>query len=127
MKNNKFKILILLLLIFLINNCLYYNYAVNNKKVKGILKFYLVETEPEFKLYASPINYDPREPFFSISYPKSYSRELAEKIGLYHTQGMPIDTWAVNENRLSEPQLVEMLNEVLTEKTAMLDFESRII
>ncbi|MDP2928780.1 MAG: alkaline phosphatase family protein, partial [Candidatus Omnitrophota bacterium] len=34
------------------------------KRARGIFKFYLVETEPGFKLYISPINLDPRNPFF---------------------------------------------------------------
>ncbi len=34
------------------------------KKMKGILRFYLVEKSPGFKLYISPINFDPRSPFF---------------------------------------------------------------
>lgn len=93
------------------------------KKMKGIVKFYLVETEPEFKLYISPINFDPRNPFFNISYPKRYSKELADNIGLYYTQGMPMDTWAVNEKRLTEKPFLEQVNEVLREKRAMLDFE----
>ena len=93
------------------------------KKIKGVFKFYLVETEPDFKLYVSPINFDPRHPFFQISYPKNYGSELADKIGLFHTQGMPIDTWAVNEKRLTEKPLLDMAREVLREKKAMLDFE----
>ncbi len=93
------------------------------KKIKGIFKFYLIETEPEFKLYVSPINFDPRSPFFQISYPKSYSKELADNIGLYYTQGMPMDTWAVNEKRLTEEAFLEQINEVLREKKAMLNFE----
>jgi predicted AlkP superfamily phosphohydrolase/phosphomutase len=93
------------------------------KKAKGIFKFYLVELEPEIKLYVSPINFDPRDPFFTISYPKAYSRELAEEIGLYYTQGMPVDTWAVNEKRLPEKAHVEQIHEVLKEKEAMLELE----
>ena len=93
------------------------------KKVKGVFKFYLVETQPEFKLYVSPINFDPRNPFFQISYPKRYSKELANSIGLYHTQGMPMHTWAVNEKRLSEKPFLDEANEILREKKAMLDFE----
>ncbi|MBU1933433.1 MAG: alkaline phosphatase family protein [Candidatus Omnitrophica bacterium] len=93
------------------------------KKVKGVFKFYLVETQPEFKLYVSPINFDPRNPFFQISYPKRYSKELANSIGLYYTQGMPMHTWAVNEKRLSEKPFLDEANEILREKKAMLDFE----
>jgi predicted AlkP superfamily phosphohydrolase/phosphomutase len=93
------------------------------RNAKGIFKFYLIETDPEFKLYISPINFDPRDPFFQISYPKRYSKELANNIGLYYTQGMPIDTWAVNEKRLTEEPFLEQVNEVLREKKAILDLE----
>lgn len=93
------------------------------RKARGIFKFYLIEVEPEFKLYASPINFDPRYPFFAISYPESYAGELADKIGLYHTQGMPMDTWALNEKRLTEKVFMEQVREVLREKKAMLDYE----
>ncbi len=95
------------------------------KRAKGIFKFYLVETDPEFKLYISPINFDPREPFFAISYPKNYSNDLAGDIGLYYTQGMPMDTWSVNEKRLTEEPFLEQVNEVLGEKKKMLDIELR--
>lgn len=93
------------------------------RKMRGILKFYLVERDPELKLYASPINFDPREPFFPLSYPHEYSNELATEIGLYYTQGMPMDTWAVNEGRLQEEAHIEQINEVIREKKAMLDYE----
>ena len=93
------------------------------KKIKGIFKFYLVEAYPEFKLYISPINFDPRDPLFEVSYPEGYSKELVNNIGLYHTQGMPIDTWAVNEKRLTEKPLLEQADEVLIEKKKMLNFE----
>lgn len=93
------------------------------KKIKGIFKFYLVQTQPEFKLYISPINFDPRAPFFQISYPKDYSRELAGKLGLYFTQGMPMDTWAVNESRLPETAFIEEAEEIFKDKQAQLDYE----
>ncbi|MFC1709263.1 alkaline phosphatase family protein [Candidatus Omnitrophota bacterium] len=93
------------------------------KKMKGILRFYLVEHSPEFKLYISPINFDPRAPYFQISHPKGYSNELTKEIGLYYTQGMPMDTWAVNENRLSEDPFLDIVNAVHQEKKRMLKFE----
>lgn len=93
------------------------------RKIKGIVKFFLVETEPNFKLYISPINFHPRQPFFPISYPKNYSRDLADKIGFYYTQGMPFHTWAVNEGRLTEEAFLTEAEEILKEKKAMLDWE----
>jgi predicted AlkP superfamily phosphohydrolase/phosphomutase len=93
------------------------------KNAKGIFKFYLVETDPAFKLYISPINFDPRDPLFTISHPPGYAKELADRIGLYYTQGMPMDTWSVNEKRLTEKPFLEQVHEVLREKRAMLDLE----
>jgi predicted AlkP superfamily phosphohydrolase/phosphomutase len=93
------------------------------KNMKGIFKFYLVELEPEFKLYVSPINFDPRDPYFPIFYPPGYGKELVKQMGLFYTQGMPMDTWAVNEKRLSEEPFLEQCNMVLDEKTKMLKLE----
>ncbi|MFH1800612.1 MAG: alkaline phosphatase family protein [Candidatus Omnitrophota bacterium] len=93
------------------------------KKTRGIFKFYLVETEPELKLYISPINFDPRSPLFPISYPENYSRELADRLGLYYTQGMPMDTWVLNEKRLSEKAFLQQAEEVHRERKAALDLE----
>ncbi|MFH1996813.1 MAG: alkaline phosphatase family protein [Candidatus Omnitrophota bacterium] len=92
-------------------------------KISGILKFHLVETKPEFKLYASPVNLDPRKPYFPITYPENYAKELAGALGLFYTQGMPYDTWAVNEKRLSEGPFLEQISEVLRERKAVLELE----
>jgi len=93
------------------------------KRSHGIFKFYLSEIVPHFKLYISPIEFDPRHPYFTITHPPGYSKELARAIGLYHTRGMPMDTWAVNENRLSDEAFIEQVDEVLREKTEMLNYE----
>ncbi|MFH0985683.1 MAG: alkaline phosphatase family protein [Candidatus Omnitrophota bacterium] len=93
------------------------------RKARGIFKFYLVSTEPEIRLYVSPINFDPRHPFFPISYPKNYAGQLAKEIGLYYTQGMPMDTWALNENRLSEDAFLHQSEAVFKERREMFDLE----
>ena len=36
-------------------------------KVKGICEFLLLETEPEFRLYVTPIQIDPERPALPIS------------------------------------------------------------
>jgi predicted AlkP superfamily phosphohydrolase/phosphomutase len=93
------------------------------RKAKGIFKFHLVGIEPDFKLYISPINFDPRNSLFPVSSPKGFSKDLVERIGLFYTQGMPLDTWAVNENRLGEEAFIEQLNDVIREKKAILNSE----
>jgi len=91
------------------------------KKARGIFRFYLKSIEPEFQLYLSPINLDPRQPLFPISYPADYSRKIAEKTGLYYTQGMPYDTWALSEGRLDEKAFLELSDEILRENEKMLE------
>jgi predicted AlkP superfamily phosphohydrolase/phosphomutase len=94
------------------------------KKMKGIARFYLVRADEEaLKLYVGPINFDPRDPAFPISHPESYAKELAEQFGLYYTQGIPFDTWAVNEHRLTERPFLECVQSVIAQNRKMLDYE----
>lgn len=93
------------------------------RSIHGILRFYLKSIKPEFELYVSPINFDPQRPLFTISSSHNYSKKLAEKVGLYYTQGMPHDTWALSENRLNEKAFLEMTDEILSEKEKILKEE----
>ena len=79
--------------------------------VDGIGRFYLVQTDPAFQLYLSPINFHPSKPplTFSLSYPRGYSKELVKRVGLFKTLGWYIDTWALNEKRLKERPFLEDL------------------
>ncbi|MCM8774400.1 MAG: alkaline phosphatase family protein [Candidatus Omnitrophica bacterium] len=95
------------------------------KKVYGIVRFYLKNVKPEFELYVSPINFNPKKPPFAISYPYNYSKKLAKEIGLYHTQGMPHDTWALTEDRLDEEAFLEQVDTILNEKKEILKYELR--
>jgi len=83
-----------------------FTFKMSFSKACGIGRFYLKEVRPEFQLYLSPINVDPRQPPFAISCPPEYSKELAEQIGLFHTVGIPEDTWALNEGRLNEEEFL---------------------
>ncbi|NIR49726.1 nucleotide pyrophosphatase, partial [candidate division KSB1 bacterium] len=66
-------------------------------KVQGIARFYLLETNPHFKLYMTPINIDPEKPALPISYPYFYSVYLSKLLGKYATLGLAEDTWSLNE------------------------------
>jgi predicted AlkP superfamily phosphohydrolase/phosphomutase len=88
--------------------------------VRGLVRFYLVEAFPELKLYVSPIQFDPRAPAGPISMPPDYAADLAERIGLYHTIGMPEETWSLNEERISDEAYLEMVATILQEREAML-------
>lgn len=74
---------------------------------RGIARFYLESLSPEVSVYMTPVNLDPRDPILTISQPKSFSKELAERIGLFKTQGWAIDTMAYNEGMMSDEAFLQ--------------------
>jgi predicted AlkP superfamily phosphohydrolase/phosphomutase len=91
--------------------------------VKGICRFYLKQTHPRFQLYVSPINIDPENPALPISTPSGYSRDLAEQIGEFHTQGIAEDTKALTAGVLDDKEFLEQSHTVLAEHRRAFDAE----
>ncbi len=92
-------------------------------RVKGMVRFYLKEVRPHFKLYATPINIDPSAPAMPISTPESYSHDLFEEIGPFYTQGMPHDTKALSKGVLDDAEFLQQAKIVFDEHTRMFEFE----
>lgn len=63
----------------------------------GIARMYLRSLDPEFELYVSPIDIDPRNQAFPVTTPASFGEKLAENAGLYYTEGMPEDTKSITD------------------------------
>lgn len=94
--------------------------ALGLEKIRAITRV-LPKIEGEHvTLYVSPLNFDPRAPLYPISYPRSYSAELAESVGLYATRGMPFDTQAVSDGVLSDADFLEQVDEITSESERML-------
>jgi predicted AlkP superfamily phosphohydrolase/phosphomutase len=72
------------------------------KSVHGITQFYLIRADEELKIYASPVNMDPRNPPLPISKPDGFSAELTEELGLYRTLG-----WAEASDKALQDQRVD--------------------
>ncbi|MFN2238489.1 MAG: alkaline phosphatase family protein [Thermoanaerobaculia bacterium] len=72
--------------------------------VRGVSRFHLISSQPEVRLYLSPINFDPKRlpPGFRISSPPGWAKELAAQSGRFKTMGWAIDTWAISEGFASE-------------------------
>ncbi|MFC2062023.1 alkaline phosphatase family protein [Elusimicrobiota bacterium] len=83
----------------------------SHNKYFGICRFFLIDIEPELKLYISPINIDPLSPVYPISTPKSFAKNLVKKYGYFSTLGMPYDTKAVNDNVLPEKEFLKLAEE----------------
>lgn len=84
--------------------------------VTGIVRVYLVSAYPRVQLYVSPINIDPREPVVPLSSPPGYAADLEERFGLYHTIGMPEETWSLNEGHLTDDAFLEVVQTTLKEQ-----------
>ncbi len=86
-------------------------------KLHGISRFYLMSSQPEVKLYLSPINFDPRSlpPGFRVSTPASWAPELAKDVGLFKTLGWQIDTWAISEGFANEQIFWDDMNWTVTQ------------
>lgn len=88
--------------------------------VSGIVKFYLKSISPEFELYVTPVNFNPDKPPYPVSYPRNFSKKISAKVGYYHTLGMPVETWALNEGRISEKVFLQQVDDVLDERKNIL-------
>ena len=91
--------------------------------VSGIVRFYLKDVHPFFKLYISPVNIDPSDPAMPISTPPDYSKELYKNIGYFYTQGIAEDTKALDNGILSEDEFLQEAQVVLRDRLKILDYE----
>lgn len=89
-------------------------------KIRGLVRLHLLDTYPRPKIYVSPIQIDPLNPVVPISSPGEYAAELAGRIGLFHTIGMPEETWSLNNGDLTDEGFLEMIRETSAEREAML-------
>lgn len=87
--------------------------------VYGVCKFLLLETQPEFGLYVTPINLDPESPAMPVSHPGVYSVYLTKRQGPFATLGLAEDTGALNEQVLSDEQFRQQCLDTDREREAM--------
>jgi predicted AlkP superfamily phosphohydrolase/phosphomutase len=92
-------------------------------KIHGISRFHLITSQPEVKLYLSPINFDPRNlpPGFNISAPAKWAPQLARDYGLYKTLGWQIDTWAISEGFADEQMFWDDMTFTVAQDRKMFD------
>jgi predicted AlkP superfamily phosphohydrolase/phosphomutase len=88
-------------------------------KAHGLCRFLLLATEPEFELYATPVNLDPESPAMPVSYPSVFSTYLAKRQGSFATLGLAEDTWALNEHVLRDRHFLQQCLDTDREREAM--------
>jgi predicted AlkP superfamily phosphohydrolase/phosphomutase len=76
-------------------------------KMRGMAQLLLLESEPDVKLYMSPVNWDPRNPPLPITKPNDWSKKLVDEVGIYRTLGWAEATWPLNEERIDEETFIK--------------------
>lgn len=93
--------------------------VVPGMNVRGICKFLLLGTDPDFDLYVTPVNIDPERPVMPVGYPAVYPVYLAKRQGPYATLGLAEDTWGINEHVLSDDHFKQQCLDIDHEREVM--------
>jgi predicted AlkP superfamily phosphohydrolase/phosphomutase len=93
------------------------------KSISGMFRVYLKQAHPHLEIYVSPVNIDPQDPALPISTPKSFSRQVADDIGPFYTQGISEDTSAYRAGVLSKDEFLTQSRAVLAESLRMFHHE----
>jgi len=93
-----------------------------DEHVSGICRFYLQEVEPNFRLYATPINTDPSDAYLKITEPAEFIGEISDKLGLFYTTGFQEDHKALSNKIFSDAEYADQAGYVLKERFNLLDY-----
>ena len=85
-----------------------------------MVRFHLVESDPEIRLFATPMNFDADAPLYPISEPFEYAGDLAREIGPYFTTGMVEDHAGLKNERLTEAAFLDECEIAWRERRAMM-------
>ena len=88
----------------------------------GIVRFYLRSIEPEFVLYASPVNIDPLNPVMPVAEPVEASAEIVDAIGYYYTQGMAEEVNALKDKALTDREFMQQTKLIYNQRVKMMDY-----
>jgi predicted AlkP superfamily phosphohydrolase/phosphomutase len=93
------------------------------KSASGIFRVYLKRVHPNLAIYISPINIDPQDPALPISTPVSFSRDLADTLGPFYTQGIAEETAAYRAGVLTKDEFLQQSRKVLADSLRMFRYE----
>jgi predicted AlkP superfamily phosphohydrolase/phosphomutase len=90
----------------------------------GICRFFLQEVSPNFKLYVTPVNFDPSNPpgHAPISEPSSFVKSISDQLGLFYTTGFQEDYNARKNNIFADDEYLRQANIVLEERLALFQY-----
>ncbi|HEV3116832.1 MAG TPA: alkaline phosphatase family protein [Gemmataceae bacterium] len=90
--------------------------------VTGIVRFYLQEVTPNFRLYVTPVNMDPSAPAQKLSEPESFIKDVSKRLGLFYTTGFQEDHKARSNGVFVDDEFLKQAGMVLEERLALFDY-----
>ena len=93
------------------------------KSVSGVFRLYLQQVHPYLRIYAGPVNLDPRNPALALSTPAGFSRTLAEELGPFYTQGIAEETSASRAGVFSKDEFLSQSHKVREDSLRMFRHE----
>jgi len=91
--------------------------------VSGIVRFYLQEVRPNFRLYVTPVNIDPSDPGEQkITEPQEFITEISDELGLFYTAGFQEDHKALSNKVFVDEEYHKQVDHVLLERYNMLGY-----
>jgi len=94
-------------------------FKVGLRHVRGMVRFLLLESGPHLKLFVYPINIDPANQAFSITYPAGFGQRLEDTIGTFHTLGMPEMVHPLSHKRYGFAEFLSQVETISNERTEM--------
>jgi len=93
-----------------------------SQKATGICRFYLQEVAPNFRLYVTPVNIDPRNPAVKISEPASFIQDVSCRQGPFYTAGFQEDHKARSNGIFTDDEFIRQAEKVLEERLALFEY-----
>ena len=88
------------------------------KKIAGICRLLLVSMDP-VRVYVSPIQADPSQPPFPLSWPNAFSKALAARHGPFATAGLAEDTGGLEDGVLSDNDFLRQVHDIRKQQEGM--------
>jgi predicted AlkP superfamily phosphohydrolase/phosphomutase len=85
-------------------------------RVHGLVQLFLIRAGTELQLYISPVHWHPNNPPSPISAPRSFARELYDRLGPYRTLGWNAATAALNDERIDEAAFMDDIDRAFQDR-----------
>ena len=100
-----------------------FEFSLLGQSGQGIVRFFLQDASREnFRLYVSPINFDPCADVGATTAPAAYAEDLCENIGRFYTQGMPEETKGLEGLIFSDAEFLQQRKIVFDERKIQMQY-----